>query len=263
MKTFFSYGLRSDWRERVERPTALGERFLGTLDALSRIDPVLFANWQLTDLRAMSSSSLDEVRPHIAAFVEKNVALDSFHKPYPDNGYRMVAMTGEFKDPSSTNFRAAAGGKYEGETDLELAEYDVAPDLAIVTYPLFKGALLAINANWQPAWACAYVFRSDYDQVPLFPGAPLFPYSRFHIPWLGYLSAPLAAGLELAPDVRAERTTDGGLLMIAAEERLDPADPEHLRRARILAETMMACTGHGPANPEDLPRAQEIGEAII
>jgi hypothetical protein len=32
--------------------------------------------------------------------------------------------------------------------------------------------------------------------------------------------------------------------MTATTERIDPDNPEHLRRARILAETMIACTGH-------------------
>lgn len=263
MKDFFTYGLRSAWAGRVESPAALGARFIGTLDALSRVDRALFANWELVDLRARSSSSLDEVRPRSAAFVEKNVALDDLHKPDRNNGYSMVAITGEFKSPRSTAFRAAAGGKYQGETGLELAQYNVAPDLAIVTYPVFKGALLAINANWQPDWACAYVFSMGYYEVPLFPGATLFPYSDFHIPWLAYLSAPLSAGLELASEIQAERTPDGGLLMIAAGERLDPTNPEHLRRARIVAETMMACTGHGPASLEDKMRAQKFAEAIF
>ena len=31
--------------------------------------------------------------------------------------------------------------------------------------------------------------------------------------------------------------------MTATEEQLDPTNPEHLRRARILAETMMARIG--------------------
>jgi hypothetical protein len=35
--------------------------------------------------------------------------------------------------------------------------------------------------------------------------------------------------------------------MIATEDRLDPTDPEHLRCARIIAETMIACTGYQPA----------------
>ncbi len=34
--------------------------------------------------------------------------------------------------------------------------------------------------------------------------------------------------------------------MITTEDRLDPANPEHLRRARVVAETMIAYTGYRP-----------------
>jgi hypothetical protein len=142
------------------------------------------------------------------------------------------------------SIRIVAGGHREGETSLQAGDYKAPPDPAIVTYPLFKTALLAINATWPPFWACAYAFRMDYYKSPLIAGTPLFPYSRFHIPWLAYLSAPLAAGLDLLPEILTERTPDGGLLMIATEERLDPTNPEHLRRSRILAETLITRTGY-------------------
>jgi hypothetical protein len=73
------------------------------------------------------------------------------------------------------------------------------------------------------------------------PADPSFP-KGFHIPWLAYLSVKLAADLKLAPEILTERTPDGGLLMTATEDRIDPDNPEHLWRARILAETMIACT---------------------
>lgn len=37
---------------------------------------------------------------------------------------------------------------------------------------------------------------------------------------------------------------DGGLLMTATEERLDPTNPEHLRRARVRADALLAATGY-------------------
>jgi hypothetical protein len=77
----------------------------------------------------------------------------------------------------------------------------------------------------------------------MIPTEPTFPKSIFHIPWIAYLSAPLATGLGLPPEIQTEGISDGGLLMIAAEERLDPDLPEHARRARILAETLIARTG--------------------
>ena len=139
-----------------------------------------------------------------------------------------------------------AGGKVSGRTSLETGDYKVLPDSALVTYPLFKAALLAINVFWPPVWACASAIKMDYDKAPLFPGAELFPYSAFHIPWLGYLPASLATGLELPPEILTEWTPDGGLLMSATEERLDPTVPAG---ARIIAETMVARTGKSFAEP--------------
>ncbi len=81
------------------------------------------------------------------------------------------------------------------------------------------------------------------EDAPMIPTDPTFPESIFHIPWFAYLSAPLASGVKLLPEIQTEHTVDGGLLMIATQERLDPDIPEHARRARILAETMLACTG--------------------
>jgi Immunity protein 52 len=78
----------------------------------------------------------------------------------------------------------------------------------------------------------------------MIPSEPTFPKSIFHIPWIAYLSAPLAIAVNLSPEITTERTPDGGLLMSATTERLDPNNPEHVRRARILAETLIACTDY-------------------
>jgi immunity protein 52 of polymorphic toxin system len=241
----FRYCIRSDLPAHPESPTSIGAKFLITLDALSRIDPTIFCDWNITDLPAIESLPLAAARSCIATIIERNVSRDDLGEPDPDwGGYWALASTGHGLGPRRMSLRIAAGAKRDGATDLEAGEYDMLPDPAVVTYPVFKGALLAINAIWPPAWACAYALRMDYDKVPLCPGAALFPYSRFHIPWFAYLSAPLAVGIELPPEIMTERMPDGGLLMIATEERLEPTNPEHLRRTRILAETMIARTGY-------------------
>jgi Immunity protein 52 len=243
----FSYGIRSDLPAHPESPASIGAKFVNTLDALSRIDPIVFSNWEVMDFSAIESLPLATARLRIAAIIDNNVSRDDFGQPEPDDGYSAGASAGHTLSPRRMSLRIDAGGTNAGETDLQAGEYDMFPDPAVVTYPVFKGALLATNAIWPPPWACAYAFRKDYDKGPLFTGAALFPYSVFHIPWLAYLSAPLGAGIELPQEIKTERTPDGGLLMIATEERLEPANPEHLRRARILAETMIARTGYRSA----------------
>jgi hypothetical protein len=78
----------------------------------------------------------------------------------------------------------------------------------------------------------------------MLPGDPTFGDSAFHIPWIGYLSAPLAAEVTLPREITTERVPDGGLLMIATTDRLNPEDTDHLRRARIIVETMLTRTGY-------------------
>jgi hypothetical protein len=244
MTEYFDYCIRSALPSHPEDSASLGARFVSTLDLLSRVDPAIFSNWQVTDLLAVASFPLAVARPRIAAIIKNNVARDDFRQPEPESGYTAVAFTSKVAKARQISLRIVAGGQEQGSTWLQTGRYNVAPDPAIVTYQLFKAALLVVNATWPPPWACAYAFKLHYDKVPLIPGAPLFPCSRFHIPWLAYLSAPLAGGLELPTEILTERTPDGCLLMTATEERLDPTKPEHLRRARILAETLIARTGY-------------------
>jgi hypothetical protein len=256
---YYTYGICSICGARPESPTSLGTRFVRTLDALSTIDP-LFANWEIIDGYALSSSSLKVARSKIAAIIENNVARnqDNFNKPMPRFGYHGCARTTMDSNPRNVSFEFNAGGERNGSTKLEFGDYKVAPDLAVVTYPRFKAALLAIAAAWVPQYAFAYAHRKGSVFVPFQLGSleahqvigvpqvpidPTFP-ETYYIPWLFYLSAPFAAGLKLAPEFQTEHTPDGGLLAIATEDRLDPLNPAHIRPARVLAETLIACRGY-------------------
>jgi Immunity protein 52 len=244
MKEYFDYSIRSAPSGQAESSSTLGTRFLNSLDTLNRIDPTLFTNWEIMDFPASASIPLAAARPRIDAIVEANITRGDRGQPLPNYGYSCVAFTDNAAKSRNTTLSVKAGGKDEGHISLETGSYKVAPDPSILTYSFFRAVLLAINATWSPPWSCAQAFRVGYYKVPLFPGAPLFPYSRFHIPWIGYLSSQLAADIGLPPEILRENTPSGGLLMTATKDRLDPTNPEHLRRARILAETLIARTGY-------------------
>jgi hypothetical protein len=246
----FDYSIRSDLPIGPESPKSIGAKFVKTLDALGSIDPTVFVDWEVMNFHNGSSLALAEARPRIAEIIEGKVVRDDLRQPQPRRGYSASAFTDKKEKSHNVNLRVQTGGNAKGDTKLGTGDWKVAPDPAIVTYGIFKAALLALNAIWLPCWACAYAFKVDYDEVPLAPGAPLFPYSVFHVTWIGYLSAPLTTRMALPPpEIVTERTADGGLLMIATEDRLDPTNPEHLRRARIIAETMIARTGYSSSKP--------------
>jgi hypothetical protein len=54
----FNYSIRSDLPAHPETPAVLGDKFVATLDRLTRIDPVIFADWVVMDLPAVSSIPL-------------------------------------------------------------------------------------------------------------------------------------------------------------------------------------------------------------
>jgi hypothetical protein len=271
-KPNYTYSLRSEWPRREETPSTIGAKFVSMLDALTGIDP-LFGDWILLDPPNPSSGDamtdylniklvpLDTARLRITQIIENNVALDDARNPCPKDGYSGLARVGgHFDNPRTVHMRLEEGGRERGSTDLEIGERMKPPDLTIVTYPMYKAALLAINAVWRPRWACAYAFRvgtisvpnvevapgvvgTRIDKPPAVPLDPTFPYSIFHIPWIAYLSAEDTRGIALPRDILTERTPDGGLLMSATTDRLDPMNPEHAQRARVLADLMIARFG--------------------
>lgn len=242
----FKYEIRSSLPPNSEGPDALGAKFLNTLDVLSRGNPTIFVDWQVIDFRAPPPLPLELVRPRIAEIIETGVhRTDDESPPEPLFGYGAGAVTNSTSESRDFTLMISGGGKMVGGyTWLQTGGWKVAPDPMIVTFPIFKAAMLAINAIWPPSWACAYAYSKDYATTLRTAEGSYFPYSVFNIPWLGYLSRQLATRLILPPpEIITERTPDGGLLMVAIEDRLDPTNPEHLRRARIIAQTMIARTG--------------------
>jgi hypothetical protein len=257
--TNYEYAVRGRWAGRPdEEPAVTGSKFLKTLDSLSGIDP-LFSDWQVNRNWNIAEDEqprlvpLAAARKRIAEIVKSGVSHDDFGDPTPGRGHIVCATAGA-RGPRHVTFSARTGNQFFG---LSFGEHYLASDLSMVTYPLFKTALLAISAAWDAQWSCARAYRNEFVQVPIdFGGAPAFridtapqvpldptfPVSVFHIPWIAYLSAERAAGLKLTPEILTERTPVGGLLMSATTERLDPMNPAHVRRARILAETLIACT---------------------
>ena len=146
MQDSFQYSIRAELPAHTENPASLGARSLDTLDALGRVDPSIFDDWQIVDLPAVESFPLADAQPHVAAIIGNNVKRNDADEPDSHRGYSAIAFTGEGRGPRTIGFDVTAGGIVDGSAFLRTGGYKVAPDPAILTYPLFKGALLAINA---------------------------------------------------------------------------------------------------------------------
>jgi hypothetical protein len=144
----YRYFVRGRWAGPAdEKPAVTGAKYLKTLDSLSGIDP-LFADWQLnrnwkiTEDERPRLLPLDTARNCIAEIVESGVVHDDFNEPTPGYGYHVAAMAGA-RGPRHVTFSAWTGDQ---TFELSFGEHDIASDLSIVAYPLFKAALLAISA---------------------------------------------------------------------------------------------------------------------
>jgi hypothetical protein len=126
---------------------------------------------------------------------------------------------------------ARGGGVVDPRAGLRLAEFythpNVAPDRSIVSYPVFRAVLLSVVSAWDVRHAQAY--SADLSKLWNQPS------KRFlDLAWMTYVEPALAKKVAPPRDVLVERTDDGGLLMIAAEETFDTSNPAHMAAARRI-----------------------------
>jgi hypothetical protein len=240
----YSYSIYSNWLRDASSPVEIGDRFLDLLGRLGTIDPV-FQDWHFVRLVPDDPDASDDeegppmipTRVNIVELVENNVARDDFWHPDPDHGYRPIAFTEPPERNQGMHLSVTAGSRFENEANLMTG--DRTPLAAeLVRYPLFRDALLAIVAVWRPAWARVQAFKMEVEYIPRGDLTEVGARSQHRMTWMAYLSADLARGLSLPPDLHTELTPDGGLLMAAAQDRLDTDNPTQMRLSDFLTAMM-------------------------
>ncbi len=254
--TTFSYGIRSEWSND---PTSLQDicvSAIETFEALRAADPV-FRELSTVD-EAEDYIPLKAARSRIAKLVEGNVSRDDYGEAEPESGYSVFATTQKSLAVPlrrSMNLILHAGGAWRNHLSLQAGGILVDPDPDFVTYHAFRAGLITLGRLWPLPFAHAYAYSTSYGESSLARGEPPVPYSQFHMGWISYLSAPLAAGLVPPRELVSERTPGGGWLLSAVQERLDPTNPDHLRRARLLSQLMLERLGTGDVS--EYPAARE------
>ena len=254
------FTIRSRWKPREESPAELGDRTLRCVDAISPMHPA-FHDWKFLDLSRdpmeMTEENigtflcpLEEARPRMTDVVvlwggEK----DDDGTPEAGYGYNIV-VGNDIPDPSQRITWSAHGGglvSWVGAPRHASFETNMAhaADPTIISYPLFKSVLMAIVSSWDVDYG--QVFSRELAQLWT-DGHPFCDLS-----WMVYLSAPLARRIAIPADVVVERVADGGLIMIAAEETFDVANPKHLAGAHSILNAL------APLNAEEAERQAKRG----
>ena len=181
MQNLFRFSIYYEVPRRGETPAVIGAKFLQTLDALSRIDPLL-ARWKVLDRPTLASVPLADARPRIATIIEDFVVLDDDGQPEPESGYSAVGVTDTAIPSRQVEFSVNAGGLVRDEMMLHVGGILHPTDPLMVEYNLFRGALLATSAIWQPTWACAAAIRRDYSKIVNRSQCAFIPCFRFPHP---------------------------------------------------------------------------------
>lgn len=210
-----------------------------TLDLLDPIGPP-FANWSIVDAEE-NFIPFAEARSQAERLVEENVTREN-GVPWPRDGYRFWASTlapPEVPLSRSATLSVKAGSPDNNRLKLQIGGFDAPPELDLLSYGAFGAALIGLASAWPCPWINACAFLTNYWRKSTAIGQPPARFSRFQLAWMSYLSAPLAAGLVVPPELASEPGPNGGLILSAVTERFDPTNPDHLRRSQILAGLMV------------------------
>jgi hypothetical protein len=215
------------------------------IDALSEFDPTL-KDWGIPDPKDLEKAlPLTSKRANFTKYVKHNARFNDWDQRDPDYGYFVFAITGYQSvenNSKSVYFGLATNSLSSNHFQFQIGNQHAPPKPPLLRFDLYKFALLKGLSIWPAPSGVAYYRLMTAGQAE---GCidPTFPYSGYHIPWMAYLDADLSKKASVPADIATERTPDGGLLMIATEDVLDPMNVEHMRRARIIAEIMIKTCG--------------------
>ncbi len=225
-----SYSIHCNWEQRAETPEELAARFLRMIDSLKEIDPA-FRLWTCGKKRP---EKLEEVRDRYAEEIAAGITRDDWREPVPGDGYRFGARSRD--TPKDRSFYVTCMGgsiiKRSFTNSVTLATDSVTgsrPDAGVVSYRVFRPALLAIVDAWEPVRARA----TCHPLIQLYKGDSLFPPV-----WIQYLCPWLAQKITPPSTVLSENLPNGGLLMSATTETFDVDNPAHLAAAQDMATAM-------------------------
>ena len=224
------YYVSGNWEGRAETPDELAARFLRMIDSFEEIDPV-FSLWTSGRKRPRK---FETIRDRYAEEIAAGVTTDDWGESVPSDGYWFSARTRDTPNNRSFAVRCKAGSvlKYSFTNHVTLTTSSLAdprPDADVVSYRVFRAALLAIVDAWEPVRAGAY----SQQLIQLYASDSFFPAA-----WIQYLCPWLAEKITPPSTVLSEYLPNGGLLMSATTETFDVDNPAHLKAAQDMAAAM-------------------------
>ncbi len=225
--TLSQYSIYAFWGPRAETPEALATRFNKLIDELAPLHPV-FNNWIWVSMDEIPTSFKSR-RNDLAQAIAENVARSDWGNAEPRQGYYAGVVNSDGKTtPRSISVGASAANQLPGFNTNRariLTGWRVEPDPSIVTYAVFKPALLALAEIYEVDWCSAY----PDDIMDLWPRKQLY-----RMPWMCYIKPAWAPLITPPKTAIVEYRPNGALFMSATDETFVTANPAHLAVARDI-----------------------------
>ena len=229
------YKINSFWRPREEAPEAIANRYIRTVEALALIDPVFTPWWYV----GRKTISFDQARAELPSLIAKDVGKEWG----PVDGYWFGGENSRKPNPRSIDLTGTAGntlppvGYGNNEVHLETVTPRICPtDASIVTYDIFRSAMLAIIEAWEVDWCLSY----PTDLMDFWPKKRP---GRIRMAWMAYVAPEFASLIRPSPDIETQTVAGGGLLMVATRDRFEVTNKGHLKAARAIVTAMTPFNG--------------------
>jgi len=240
------YGIYCAWGARATTPGGLVPRFLRTIDQLHNIDPC-FGGWIWYNEEISYDSDgesgsipLTEILINMEKAIAENIRRDiDTREPNSDLGYAMPVYRSKKSGSQTVHISIYDGNSWPYKTyaknhaDLTIRGDNAAKN-PLVTFPIFKAAMLILAETWEATWAKAFpnnmVQKTDWDGMK--PGWG----------WMVYVCPHLAKLVTPPSGVLVERRPNGGLFLAATDEVFDADNPRHIAAARLIRDAMRPVT---------------------
>ena len=236
------FNINSYWGPREETLEAIANRYIRMVEALARIDPVFTPWFFVGDGKVIP---FDQARVRLPALLAKCVGRDWG----PAEGYRLGGANAKRRNPRIFELRGEAGNSmppvgYSNSVQLQTADQFAEPtDASIVTYDLFRSAMLAIIEAWDVTWCASFPTDIMKFWPPAGSGHP------FKLAWMTYVSPRFASLIRPPRGIESQAVAGGGVLMVATRERFDVTNTGHMAAARAI-DTAMAPLNALPWPPD-------------
>jgi hypothetical protein len=229
------FRIKAYWRPRQESTWDCAGRLVHMLVGLAKANPA-FGRWnKKAKTRAAANRPAWAMPPDLteltAVFEKGRRFKDVPPDPWPEMGYVVSAWNG-CDGSRGTSFQIFCGVYADWipfPNHLELPLKPPSLDNAgLVNSIVLKRTLLSVATAWEPDYAV--VLGTGYWEHLFGDGE----YANFRSGWMTYLAPRYAARIAPPPAAIAEPVANGGLLLLATEERFSMDNPDHVAVADAI-----------------------------